>query len=77
VVGKESKVEQRPVTVGDWLGDDWFVFEGLRAGEQVVVDGALTLRPGATVSTKPYQPGQAPAAAAAAPPKEDAAKKSR
>jgi len=80
VVGKDSKVEQRPVTVGDWYGDDWFVFEGLRAGEHVVVDGALTLRPGATVSTKPYDAGQAsavgqaPGSAATAPPKADAAK---
>jgi membrane fusion protein (multidrug efflux system) len=58
VVGKESKVEQRPVVVGDWLGDDWFIYEGLRSGEQVVIDGALTLRPGMTVSMKPYGVGQ-------------------
>ena len=54
VVGNESKVEQRPVVVGDWLGDNWFIFEGLRSGEQVVIDGGLTLRPGVAVSTKPY-----------------------
>ncbi len=53
VVGKEDKAEQRPVTVGDWLGDDWFVFEGLHSGERVVVDGGLTLRPGTVVSAKP------------------------
>jgi membrane fusion protein, multidrug efflux system len=58
VVGKESKVEQRPVVVGEWHGDDWFIFEGLRVGEQVVIDGTLTLRPGAAVSTKPYAVGQ-------------------
>lgn len=57
VVGKEGKAEQRPVVVGDWHGDDWFIFEGLLNGEQVVVDGALTLRPGAAVSTKPYGAG--------------------
>ena len=59
VVGKESKVEVRPVVVGEWQGDDWFIDEGLRSGEQVVVDGALTLRPGMTVSTKPHGAGQA------------------
>jgi membrane fusion protein, multidrug efflux system len=81
VVGKESKVEQRPVTVGEWHEDDWFIFEGLRAGEVVVVDGVLTLRPGATVSTKPYDAGQPSAAgqpqgaAAPTPPKADAGKK--
>jgi membrane fusion protein (multidrug efflux system) len=60
VVDKDGKVEQRPVVVGDWHGDDWFIFEGLRSGEQVVVDGALTLRPGATVSTKPCDAGHGP-----------------
>jgi membrane fusion protein (multidrug efflux system) len=63
VVDKESKVEVRPVVVGDWQGDDWFIDEGLRSGEQVVVDGALTLRPGVAVSTKPYDIGQASGAA--------------
>ena len=57
VVGKEGKVEQRPVVVGDWHGDDWFIFEGLRNGEQVGIDGTLTLRPGVTVTVKPV--GQA------------------
>lgn len=63
VVGKESKVEQRPVTVGTWQGNDWFIFEGLRGGEQVVVDGGLTLRPGTVVSTKMSGPGQPSTAA--------------
>ncbi|MGB7947922.1 MAG: efflux RND transporter periplasmic adaptor subunit [Candidatus Binatia bacterium] len=53
VVNEEKKAESRPVTVGDWHGDDWFINEGLRAGEQVVVDGSLTLHPGAVVAAKP------------------------
>lgn len=57
VVDKEGKAEQRPVVVGDWHGDDWFIFEGLRAGEQVVVDGGLTLHPGIPVSVKPLDSG--------------------
>ena len=63
VVGKHGKVEERPVTVGEWYGDDWFIFEGLRAGDQVVADGGLTLRPGASVLTKPYKPGSTSGAA--------------
>ena len=59
VVGKESKTEQRPVVVGDWQGDDWFIYEGLKSGEKLVVDGGLTLRPGMTVATKPSGGGQA------------------
>ncbi len=67
VVGKGGKVEERPVTVGEWHGNDWFIFEGLNAGEQVVVDGGLTLRPGVSVETKPYVPGQASKTAASRP----------
>jgi membrane fusion protein (multidrug efflux system) len=74
VVGKEAKVEQRPVVVGDWLGDDWFIFEGLRSGEQVVVDGALMLRPGEAVSTKPYDASQASGKAGGASPKSEVEK---
>jgi membrane fusion protein (multidrug efflux system) len=54
VVGKENKAEQRVVEVGAWDGDDWFVTQGLRAGEQVVVDGAIRVAPGATLKTTPY-----------------------
>ncbi len=58
VVGKDSKVEQRPVAVGEWHGDDWFIFEGLNAGERVVVDGGVSLGPGMVISTKPYEAGK-------------------
>ena len=54
VVGKESKAEQRVVEVGAWYGDDWFITQGLRAGEQVVVDGAIRVAPGAALKTTPY-----------------------
>jgi membrane fusion protein (multidrug efflux system) len=77
VVGKETKVELRPVVVGDWQGDDWFIYEGLRSGEQVVIDGALTLRPGVTVSTKPHGVGQTSGAAGGASSKPDTAKGSK
>jgi membrane fusion protein, multidrug efflux system len=77
VVGQGGKVEQRPVTVGDWLGDDWFIFEGLRSGEQLVVDGSLTLRPGVTVSTKPYEAGQGPGMPGGTASKADASKKGK
>jgi membrane fusion protein (multidrug efflux system) len=59
VVGTNSSVEQRPVVVGGWHGDDWFIFEGLKSGEQVVIDGALTLQPGMAVTARPYAVGQA------------------
>jgi membrane fusion protein (multidrug efflux system) len=52
VVSKEEKAEYRPVTVGDWYGNDWFITDGLRAGDRLVVDGGLTLQPGAHVTVK-------------------------
>ncbi len=54
VIDKDNKAENRPVTPGDWYGDQWFINAGLKADEQVVVGGALKLRAGATVKATPY-----------------------
>ena len=64
VVNAESKVEFRPVTVGDWAGDQWVINAGLAAGERVIVDGVMKVGPGAPV--KPVD-ANAPKAAGAAP----------
>ena len=74
VVSKDNKVEQRPVTVGEWHGDDWFIFEGLRTRDRLVVDGGLTLRPGMLVSEKPYDAGHGSETTGSIPPKTEAAK---
>ncbi len=74
IVDKENKVEQRPVTVGEWYGNDWFIIEGLRTGDRVAVDGGLTLRPGVPVSIKPYDAGQESDAAGGISSKTDAVK---
>ncbi len=63
VVTKEGKAELRPVIIGDWSGDNIFINEGLRAGDQVVVDGGLTLSPGISVTAKSLGATQTPAAA--------------
>jgi membrane fusion protein, multidrug efflux system len=55
VVKQDGTVDPRPVVVGNWYGDDWFIDDGLRAGEQVVVDGGLTLRPASKVKVVPYE----------------------
>lgn len=39
VVGKGSKVEQRPVEVGQSVGDKWIVNAGLEPGDKVIVEG--------------------------------------
>jgi membrane fusion protein (multidrug efflux system) len=53
VVTPENKAENRPVAVGEWNGDDWFIADGLRSGDLVVVDGGLLLQSGAAVHAKP------------------------
>jgi len=53
VVGQDGKVQYRPVSVGAMLGDDWLIDQGLSAGDTVVVDGGLILRPGVPVRTTP------------------------
>src|SRR5690349_20148558 len=56
IFDKDRQVQEGPGTVGPWHGEDWFITEGVQAGEQVVVDGALTLTPGAQVHATPYTP---------------------
>ena len=59
-VSADEKAELRPVVVGGWHGDEWFVDEGLPAGDRVVVDGGLMLRPGSPVTVKAAGPEDAP-----------------
>jgi membrane fusion protein (multidrug efflux system) len=65
VVGKEDKVEIRPVTAAKAVGDQWVVTKGLAPNERVIVQGVLKAAPGAQVKPVPYNP--VPAAAGAAP----------
>ena len=59
VVAADGKVNSRPVKIGGSQNGQWVVFEGLKAGEQVMVDGFQKLRPGAPVKPVPW--GAAPA----------------
>jgi membrane fusion protein, multidrug efflux system len=56
VLDKEGKAALRPVEMGDWIGSDWMVLGGLAAGDRVIVDNLLKLRPGVLVS--PLAAGQ-------------------
>ncbi|HJV65970.1 MAG TPA: efflux RND transporter periplasmic adaptor subunit [Geomonas sp.] len=75
VVDKQNKVEPRPVEVGDQTGSDWFINEGLRNGERIVVDGGLSLRPGTTVVVKAPGASGEPGTAQAAEGKPEPARK--
>lgn len=65
VVGKEDKVEIRPVTAVKAVGDQWVVTKGLAPKDRVIVQGVMKAAPGAPVKPVPYNP--APAAAGPAP----------
>jgi len=67
VVSPEGKVSPRSVKVGTAQGNQWVIVDGLKAGEQVMVDGFQKLRGEAPVKAVPWQPaGNSPAAPAAA-----------
>jgi membrane fusion protein (multidrug efflux system) len=66
VINGEGKPEQRIVEVGDWHDADWFITQGLRAGERIVVDGALRVAPGAPLNIVDNAVAAPPSAAVAA-----------
>ncbi|HEY9066637.1 MAG TPA: efflux RND transporter periplasmic adaptor subunit [Burkholderiaceae bacterium] len=71
VVGADGKVAPRPVKIGAAVNGQWVVLDGLKPGEQVMVDGFQKLRGGAPVKPVPWQPaasGVASAPAAVTPP---------
>jgi multidrug efflux system membrane fusion protein len=67
VVGAGNKVSMRPVTVSSTQDTTAIIQSGLSAGETVVTDGQMSLKPGLTVSVQPA--GGAPSPAPAAPAK--------
>jgi len=67
VVGGDGLVASRPVKVSVAKDGQWVVLEGLKAGEQVMVDGFQKLRGKAPVKAVPWlAPGAAASAAASA-----------
>jgi RND family efflux transporter MFP subunit len=54
VVGGDNKVSIRAVKLGETVGHDWIVHEGVKPGERVVADGVQKVRPGMVVDPKPF-----------------------
>jgi membrane fusion protein, multidrug efflux system len=50
VVGPENKVQLRSVSLGERVGEDFIITDGLKAGEKVIVEGVSKVRPGAVVT---------------------------
>ena len=55
LVGADGKVSPRPVKVGNQQGGQWVILDGLKAGEQVMVDGFQKLRGDAPVKPVPWR----------------------
>jgi membrane fusion protein (multidrug efflux system) len=63
VLNGEGAPEQRIVKTGAWHGEQWRVLDGLKAGDTIILDNLLKLRPGQAVKTAP---ASAPVASAKA-----------
>jgi membrane fusion protein (multidrug efflux system) len=55
VVSGDHKVSMRTVKPGETVGAMWVIDEGLKPGEQVVVEGLQKLKEGTAVTPKPAQ----------------------
>jgi membrane fusion protein (multidrug efflux system) len=53
VVGADGKVERRQIVADRAIADAWLVTSGVKAGEQVIVEGLQKVRPGAQVKPVP------------------------
>ncbi|KIE86914.1 acriflavine resistance protein E [Acinetobacter pittii] len=53
IVGKDNKAEQRKITLGDAIDNRWLVTTGLKAGDQVIVEGLQGLSAGMTIEPTP------------------------
>lgn len=53
IVGKDNKAEQRKITLGDAIDNRWLVTSGLKAGDQVIVEGLQGLSAGMTIEPTP------------------------
>jgi len=63
VVDQKSTAQPRPVEAGEWSGSAWLISAGLKAGEQVIVDGVMKIGPGAPVRVAAPKPAADKAAA--------------
>ena len=49
IVGADSKAVRQKVETGPWVGQDWVINTGLKAGDAVIIDNLIKLRPGTLV----------------------------
>lgn len=66
VVNDKNEATIKPIVAGNWIGKNWVILSGLEAGDKVIVDNIIKLRPGAAVS--PHPADEAPTAKSEAAP---------
>ncbi|NCN22896.1 MAG: efflux transporter periplasmic adaptor subunit, partial [Gallionella sp.] len=54
LVGAEGKATPQPVRTGAMAGTDFIITDGLKGGEQVIVNGLQKARPGTVVKAVPW-----------------------
>jgi RND family efflux transporter MFP subunit len=64
VVGEGNKVSIRSVKVGDRVGEQWIIQNGVKPGEMVIVEGLQKVRDGSVVKPKEQAAGSGPGAGA-------------
>jgi membrane fusion protein (multidrug efflux system) len=55
VVNAEGKVEQKKIVLDRAIGNKWLVASDLSPGDQIVAEGMMKIRPGASVKTVPFK----------------------
>jgi membrane fusion protein (multidrug efflux system) len=58
VIDERNAVAVRPVTVGEWIGKDWVILDGLQTGDRVAVDNLIRLGPEMLVDPQLLDPSE-------------------
>lgn len=59
VLDSGNRMNVQPVKVGDRVGSEWVITEGLKPGQRVIAEGVLKVAPGMQVNPKPFRGGAA------------------
>lgn len=59
VVAAGDTVRQKLLTLDRAIGSHWLVATGIQAGDRVIVEGSLRVRPGMAVNAVPFDDGRA------------------
>lgn len=53
IVNEKNQATPRPVITGEWKGKDWVILGGLQAGDKVIIDNLIKVRPSMPVTNMP------------------------